>query len=250
MDNYNIQYPYRMKDQKLFIPDRLEHSNSNIEKIAAKEESSLPVIVSEELVEQPVRKYVSAKYYSSFNFLKLSNLFSLKKTTIGITSANRKDGKTLVAVNMAISLAKGYQQKTLLVDFNFHEPQLHTIFDTPQGPGLADAMEHKMIRVSPTPEANLYLMTAGHTKDIKPGIEHTLVLRQILNTLKEEFEFIIIDMTSVLPINEFPVHFINEIDGLISVIDTTKTKKTEFTKIFNHLDEHRFMGYIFNKVNK
>jgi len=250
MDNYNIQYPYRMKDQKLFIPDRLDPSNSNGEKLVARKDPVLPVIISDEIVEQPARKYVSAKYYNSFNFLKLSQLFSLKKIAIGITSANHKDGKTLVAVNMAVSLAKGYQQKTLLVDFNFHNPQLHTVFNAPLAPGLAEAMEHKLIRVSPTPEQNLFLMSAGNAKDIKPGIEHTLVLRQILNTLKEEFEFIIVDMTSVLPINEFPVHFINEIDGLISVIDTTRTKKTDFTKIFNHLDERRFMGYVFNKVKK
>ena len=124
------------------------------------------------------------------------------------------------------------------------------IFDIPIGYGIADAMENKNIKVSPTPINNLYLMTAGNCVDLKPGIEHTLVLRQILQTLKDEFVFIVVDMTSILPINEFPVHFINEIDGLISVIDSTRTKKNDFNKIFKHLDEQRFVGYVFNKMKK
>ncbi len=245
-----MERPHRMKESKLFIPERFDEDQKREERLTVGKEALLPVTITKEKSESPISEYVSARHYSNFNFLRLSNAFSLKKTTIGITSANRHDGKTMVAVNMAISLARGYQQKTLLIDFNFQNPQLHHVFDAPLGPGLADAMDQKLIKVRPTPEPNLYLMTAGHTKEINPGIEHTLVLRNILQTLKEEFEFIVIDMTSILPINEFPVHFINEVDGLISVIDTTRTKKTEFNKIFKHLDEHRFMGYVFNKVKK
>ena len=231
----NTQFHNSMSEKKIFIPESFDESDRNYNDLILREHSNLPVSIEENNVQAPNPKYVSEKHYSSFNFLKLSKTFSITNTAIGITSANKQDGKTMVAVNMAISLARGYQQKTLLVDFNFLNPQLHKIFDIPIGYGIADAMENKNIKVSPTPITNLYLMTAGNCMDLKPGIEHTLVLRQILQTLKDEFVFIVVDMSSILPINEFPVHFINEIDGLISVIDSTRTKKNDFNKIFKHL---------------
>ncbi len=63
--------------------------------------------------------------------------------TIGITSANRNDGKTLVAANMAVSLASAYKQNTLLVDMNFRHPKLHNVFGTNQCPGIAEAIAYK-----------------------------------------------------------------------------------------------------------
>jgi receptor protein-tyrosine kinase/non-specific protein-tyrosine kinase len=250
MDNNNHQYHSSMPKNKVFVPEAVDQSDKEGGEITVRDHQSLPVSVSKVTVKDPSSQYVALKHYNSFNFLKLAETFKLKNTAIGITSANKQDGKTMVAVNMAISLAQGYQQKTLLIDFNFLNPQLHNVFETRQSPGLADAMDRRVIKISPTQTTNLFLMTAGDCKKVKPGIEHTLILREILNTLSKEFEFIVIDMTSILPINEFPIHFINEIDGLISVIDTTKTKKNDLTKVFKHVDENRFMGYVFNKVEK
>lgn len=93
-------------------------------------------------------------------------------------------------------------------------------------------------------------MTAGNCSEIKTGIKHTLVLRQVLRSLKEAFEFIVVDLPAILPLKEFPIHFINEIDGLINVIDVKKTKKTDYNKAIKYIDENRFIGYVFNNVDE
>lgn len=209
----------------------------------------LPVLVSAESLTTVDPKTVALKYYNSFNFSKLAETFDNTKMTIGITSANRRDGKTLVAANMAVSLAGGYKQKTLLIDMNFKHPKLHKVFGTNLFPGIAEAIAYKKVRVVPTSVTNLYLMTAGDINLI-PGIEQTLLLRQILNSLKNEFDFVVIDMGSIYPIEDFPIYFINEIDGLIGVIDSRKTKKADFKRIFKHLDESQFLAYVFNRVDK
>jgi len=209
----------------------------------------LPVLLSTENLTKVDLKMIALKYYNSFNFSKLADTFSKSVKTIGITSANRNDGKTLVATNMAVSLASGYKQRTLLLDMNFKHPQLHNVFGTTQFPGLNEAIADKEVRVVPTSFKNLYLMTAGESSKI-PGIDQTLLLRQILTSLRNEFDFIIIDMGSIYPIEDFPIHFINEIDGLIGVIDSRKTKKADFMKIFKNLDESQFIAYVFNRVDK
>lgn len=209
----------------------------------------LPVLISSDATTRIDRRTIDAKYYNSFNFSKLAASFGDDRMTIGITSANRGDGKTLVASNIAVSLATGYKQKTLLIDMNFEHPGLHHVFGSEQSPGMAEAIAFQKIPVVPSGIDHLYLMTSGDSKSHTPGIEHTLLFRQILMTLKSKFDFIIIDMPSILPIKGFPVHFINEIDGLISVVDTTRTKKSAFGRIFKYIDESRFIGYVFNKEN-
>lgn len=238
-----------MSNQNIFI----KKGNQSVEIIGngnvAKSSSLLPVHVSTDKLTTVDRKTVALKYYNSFNFSKLAATFNNEKMTIGITSANRNDGKTLVAANMAVSLASGYNQKTLLVDMNFRHPKLHKVFGTNQCPGMAEAIAYKKVRVVPTSVNNLYLMTAGDSS-LTPGIEQTLLLRQILSALRDKFDFVIIDMGSIYPIEDFPVYFINEIDGLIGVIDSKKTKKADFKRMFKHLDESQFIAYVFNRVNK
>lgn len=238
-----------MSTQHIFTKKR-DDSMEIIEDDEALEPNSLlPVHISASCLATADAKMIALKYYNSFNFSKLAGTFNKEKMTIGITSANRKDGKTLVAANMAVSLATGYKQKTLLVDMNFRHPKMHKVFGTNQSPGMAEAIAYKKVRVIPTSVQNLFLMTAGDG-DIVPGIEHTLVLRQILNALRYTFDFVIIDMGSINPVEEFPIHFVNEIDGLIGVIDSQKTKKEAFKKMFKHLDESQFIAYVFNRVNK
>ncbi|MCH8494534.1 MAG: hypothetical protein LAT57_02740 [Balneolales bacterium] len=209
----------------------------------------LPVHISADSLNRIDRKIIATKYYNSFNFSKLADTFNDSTRVIGITSANRSDGKTLVASNMAVSLASGYKQKTLLIDMNFKNPQLHRVFGTSQIPGMAEAIANEEVRVVPTSIKNLYLMTAGNS-NLTPGIDQTILIRQILLSLKKEFSFVIIDMGAIYPIENFPIHFINEIDGLIGVVNCRKTKKADYKRIFKNLDESQFIAYVFNQVDK
>jgi Mrp family chromosome partitioning ATPase len=211
--------------------------------------SSLPIAISDRHLDYLDNHTIAPKYYNNFNFAKLSKKFSDLNIVLGITSANKGEGKTLVASNMAFSLAKAYQQRTVLVDMNFKNPKLHEVFGAKISPGLAEAMESKMLRVHPTRVENLFLLSAGECNAYQPGIKDTLALREILYTLKCEFDFIIVDMGAVFPFEEFPVHFVNEMDGLITVVDTQNTRQEDLSKIYKHIDEERFVGYIFNKVN-
>lgn len=194
--------------------------------------------------------YVREIFYNNFNFSKLANRNANLKLALGITSANKQEGKTLVAANMAVSLARAYRQRTVLVDLNFKRPQLHKVFGARIKPGLVEAMQHNKLCVNPTKIKNLYLLTAGDIYSYSPGIQDTIALREVLFTLKNEFDFIIVDMCSIFPIEEFPIHFINEVDGLLTVIDAQNTKKNHLKNIYKHIDERRFLGYIFNKFSE
>lgn len=227
----------------------LSKSSKNSDRLSFLSDTSpVPVNISDVRPDFVDQHIIAPKYYNNFNFSKLSKRYNDLNVTLGITSANKGEGKTLVASNMAVSLSQAYHQRTVLVDMNFKNPELHEIFGISLGPGLAEAMEERMLRINPTKFNDLYLLTAGESESYQPGIKDTMALREILQTLKQEFDFIIADMSSVLPVEEFPVHFINEIDGLITVVDTQSTRQEQLDKIYKHIDENRFVGYIFNKV--
>ena len=57
---------------------------------------------------------------------------------LGITSPNRQEGKTLAAVNLAISLAMDTTQTVLLVDADFTNPSAHLAFGLEDCGGLVD----------------------------------------------------------------------------------------------------------------
>lgn len=212
--------------------------------------SLVQVTVSKQQLRHVDPDIVREMFYNNFNFSKLANRNTNLKLALGITSANRQEGKTLVASNMAVSLARAYKQRTVLVDLNFKNPNLHKVFGGRIKPGMAEAMQHNKLCVNPTKVENLYLVTAGDVYNYSPGIQDTIALREILYTLKNEFDFIIVDMSSIFPIEEFPIHYVNEVDGLLTVIDAQNTKKSHLKNIYKHVDERRFMGYIFNKFSE
>jgi Mrp family chromosome partitioning ATPase len=71
---------------------------------------------------------VSVQRYNAFG----SNFFPSKnadiKLTLGITSADEGDGKTVVAANLATFFALDTEDDTVLVDLNSINPQVHNVF--------------------------------------------------------------------------------------------------------------------------
>lgn len=80
---------------------------------------------------------------------------------LGITSPGRGEGKSLTAVNLAVSLAMESSQTVLLVDADLRSPSVHKCFDLPADSGLADHL------VDQTPLADLL---------IHPGIPRLVLL--------------------------------------------------------------------------
>ena len=210
--------------------------------------SLLPIKIKENKPEYINSSVVHHKYYNNFNFSKLATKYQSLNVALGITSAKSGEGKTLVASNMAVSLAQAYQQRTVLVDLNVQNPQLHDIFGVSLYPGLLEALHDKMLKLSPTSVNNLFLLPAGDSNNYELGIKDTIALREILYTLKSEFDFVIVDMSSVFPLENFPIHFINEMDGLIAVVDTQRTRQEHLREVFKQVGEQRVVGYILNKM--
>jgi Mrp family chromosome partitioning ATPase len=229
-----------------------------------------PIVISEEQGKAIDSNVVSAQFYNCFNYSLISKDRSAVNLTVGITSPNPGEGKTLVASNLAVSLAVANQRDTVLVDLNIHSPEIHSIFGTRLTPGLVEAIHEPKIYVSKTQIKHLYVLSAGNitsspwasdrgsTKDQRArgssnrssiGLDQVAGFRDVLYSLKEEFEFVIVDMPA-LQEPRIPILLTHQMDGLLVIVDARKTKQKDVENILRRVNSSQIIGFVFNRVGE
>jgi len=119
-----------------------------------------------------------------------------------VTSAVAGEGKTTVAVNLAVSFA-GMGRKTVLVDFDLRRPMVHNIFDVDLAPGLGAVLAGQvelLDAVLSTPVENLYLLPAGAWGHRGLSGRNDDLVKSIVDELREAYTNVVIDAGPVLPI--------------------------------------------------
>jgi capsular exopolysaccharide synthesis family protein len=121
-----------------------------------------------------------------------------------VTSAVSGEGKTSLSSHLAISLARA-GRRTLLLDGDLRRPAAHLLFDQPVGPGFSELLRGEAdldAVVRPTSAPNLFLVPAGLCDR---RAVHALArdgVAELFRQMKERFEFIVLDSSPVLPLND------------------------------------------------
>src|SRR5262249_27828428 len=110
---------------------------------------------------------VPANFSEAFRAFRTNVLFSSAQEgarTLVVTSTAPGEGKSMVASNLAISLAQA-GQRVLVIDADMRKPKSHDIFGVAQEPGLsnvlvANAKPSESVRKSMVP--GLWVLPAGH----------------------------------------------------------------------------------------
>lgn len=175
----------------------------------------------------------------------------VKCPVIGVTSSMRGEGKSTTAVNLSYVLAeKG--SKVLLIDGDLRIPSVAKKMDIPGSPGLTDLLMDKGAPVEQFRSALLdtwYIMPSG---DIPPNPSELLGSKRMetaLETLKAEFDYIIIDLPPVNIVSD-ALSISNLITGMIVVIREEYTEKKELEHCFRQLklSGANVLGCVMNEV--
>ena len=59
---------------------------------------------------------------------------------IQITSPGKDEGKTVTALNLALTMAQEFQRRVLVIDTDLRRPGVHELLGLPPGPGLVDVL--------------------------------------------------------------------------------------------------------------
>src|SRR5581483_11494067 len=118
-----------------------------------------------------------------------------------VTSPSPAEGKSLSAANLALAEAHLAGNVTLLADFDFRRPIVHTLFQTDRSPGITDYLLgkiplHQALRkIAGT---NLYIMPAGEAVINPLELLNLREVKLMLDRLPSLFNWVIIDSPPLL----------------------------------------------------
>ncbi|HJT72808.1 MAG TPA: polysaccharide biosynthesis tyrosine autokinase, partial [Chitinophaga sp.] len=126
--------------------------------------------------------------------------------TIMVTSSISGEGKSFVAINLAISLSLT-KKKVVILEFDLRKPKVSKILNVPHHPGISNYLVGQAVLgdiLKKPIEGNeyLHLLSAGI---IPPNPTELILngrLEHLLATLRATFDYIIIDTAPVAPVTD------------------------------------------------
>jgi len=124
---------------------------------------------------------------------------------IAVTSAISREGKTSVAIQLALSLARSSDAPTLLIDGDLRCPYIHRIFEIERSPGLAELLQDacsQRTAIETEYGPALHLLSAGKLAAVPHKLLSGSAFPKLLADLKTRYRFIVLDTPPILPASE------------------------------------------------
>lgn len=197
-------------------------------------------------------------YSDSFKILRTQVLTRLREhqwNTLAITSPGHGEGKTLTAINLAVTLAMEETQTVLLVDTNLRKPSIHNVFGLEDPPGLVnyllddDPLEDLLIH--PGLGRFLFLPGGRHTENSTELLTSPKMIN-LVNELKSRYasRLIIFDLPPVLDSAD-ALAFSPYTDSALVVTEEGHTTTEELERSLRLLQDNvPIIGTILNKAGK
>jgi succinoglycan biosynthesis transport protein ExoP len=198
---------------------------------------------------------VPANFNEAFRAFRTNVLFSSAQEgakSLVITSTGPGEGKSMVASNLAISLAQT-GQRVLLIDADMRKPKAHEIFELKQEPGLSNVMvgsAKASDAVRKTTIAGLWALAAGRTPPNPAELLGSTRFREFLTSLKQHFDWIIIDTPPVMAVTD-SVLVAHHASGVIFVVGAEMTSHHAARRALEQLEQAdaTFVGAVLNRVD-
>lgn len=170
-----------------------------------------------------------------------------------VTSSVIDEGKTLVAGNIAVTLAKYSGSKTLLVEGDLHRPTLANLFGLRELPGLnhwwssGEPELGKFVhRLNGIP---LWFLPAGKPCDQPSDMLRSERFQKAFRHLASQFEWIVVDSTPMLPIVDVNL-WARLLDGTLLVVREGVASVNALKKGLQALDHPKLIGVVVNEAKE
>jgi capsular exopolysaccharide synthesis family protein len=167
--------------------------------------------------------------------------------TIGVVSACPGEGKTTVALGLALAMAQEPGRRVLLVEADLRNPAVERYLGLPQQAGLGEWLEgnDKRLRVRKLSPQGLCLLAAGRFKSQRPELLRSPRMAAVLAAAAEEFDAIVLDCPPLAPVSD-SVLLQDLLDGLVVVVRARYAPIDAVRKAVGHLHAERVLGIVFN----
>jgi len=170
--------------------------------------------------------------------------------TIMVTSPGRGEGKTTVATNLAITIARDASQTALLVDANLRWPGISCGLGMDARPGLSDhflrGLPIESLFVNPGIE-KLVVLPAGASQEDSVDIISSPQMQDLVAEMKSRYpdRYVIFDCPHLQGIPDALV-FAEYVDGIVLVVDEGKTTQNDLKAALTMLSGRNLLGIVLN----
>ena len=165
-----------------------------------------------------------------------------------ITSPTANNGKTINAINLAVSFAQ-MGKKTLLIDSDMRNPTMHRMFSIPAKNGLSEILAGLTdnISVSKTGIENLSVLTAGKIPPNPAELLSSNRMDKLLDFVREHYDCVFIDTPPINIVTDSTL-FAQKVTGYILIVKTDTTNINEVKSTVSNLEqiEANILGFILN----
>ncbi|WP_195467471.1 CpsD/CapB family tyrosine-protein kinase [Clostridium sp. D43t1_170807_H7] len=204
------------------------------------------------LITKEKPKSLSAEAYRSLRTsIKFSSVDKPIKTIV-VTSALIGEGKSTVAANLAYTLNQD-GAKVLVIDCDLRKPSMHCNFSVSNEEGLTDVLagNSDLKSVIKKVEESLFLITAGSISPNPAEILGLKAMKDLINELSTNFDYIILDTSSVLPASD-ALLLASKADATLIVVKARKTKEKMVKESYAQLVDAgaNVIGTVLNESDK
>ncbi|MBN1871777.1 MAG: CpsD/CapB family tyrosine-protein kinase [Candidatus Omnitrophica bacterium] len=186
-----------------------------------------------------------------------TNIQTLKQTkgfkTFAITSSVNGEGKTVTAINLAISMAHDLNTRSvLLIDADMRKSKVAKYLGLESSPGLSDVLKGGVgvdsTFVSPNIE-NLTIIPSGKMPKNPAELLGSRNMENLLRELKNRFDYIFIDTPPVMSLTDASI-LGPMTDGVIMIIQAGRTQRDIVKSAKSRLYQARTttLGYVMTHI--
>jgi capsular exopolysaccharide synthesis family protein len=165
-----------------------------------------------------------------------------------ITSTMPEEGKSMVAANLACTLASRREQKILLLEGDLRRPTLRQQFGLGRITGLTDYLQGTTTAAQAIYRLDalgIWIMAAGTAPHNPLELLQAGKLAPLMEQLEGWFDWIVIDSPPVLPLADTSV-WTRMADGILLVTRQGTTDKEQLKRGVEALDSSKLLGALLN----
>lgn len=163
-----------------------------------------------------------------------------------VTSASPGEGKTVVSINLAITVASSLP-RVLLIDSDIRRGSIAPTLGIERKEGLAEVLKGERTLAETMcflEHLKLYFLSSGGTGR---GSEllNTQAARDLFQRVGDYFDLVIVDSCPVLPFSD--AHKLAELtEAVLIVVRNNVTNRTELEEVLSLLSSYRLLGIVLN----
>jgi len=194
-------------------------------------------------------------YAEAYRAVRTSILFSSPDNpprVFVVTSSGQQEGKTLTAVNLAVTMALN-DKRVLLIDADMRKPRIHKIFGVDNKFGLSNLIGGSPevgMALKQTAVPSLMVIPSGPIPPNPSEMLGSARLGKLIGLLREKFDVVIFDCTPLIAVTDATV-LATQVDGVILVIKSGATRRKILKRGVKQLEDvqAKIIGAVLNQVN-